>query len=65
MLEMTNPTAPVSATAGPMNAFLAGSNMDSTTQKLALKVIFDRVAVSPSVAALMASHAGLGPQAVR
>lgn len=59
-LETTNPTTPVSALAGSGFAGLAGCDQDHITERLALKAIMARVAVSPQVAALLAVHAGLG-----
>lgn len=60
-LQTTNP-ALVGAGLGK-NAFLAGSDTEHTTTALALKQILKRVAVSESVALLIAKHAGLGKEA--
>lgn len=64
-IETKNPATGADAVARSMNAFRAGSDMDITTRKPALKVILERVAVSEPVAAVLAAHAGLGPKAVR
>ncbi len=59
-VETTNPTTGAEAVAGSMIAYRTGSDRDTTTQALALKLILNRVAVSPHVALLLVAHAGLG-----
>lgn len=58
-----NPAAPCRAHAGSEMQSWAATHLDHTTTALALKKILARVTVSPSVALVIAAHAGLLPEA--
>jgi hypothetical protein len=59
-LEKLNPAAPCRALAGSGSLISSAAiNPDNITTALVLKKILGRVAVSPSVALIMAKHAGL------
>lgn len=59
-LETLNPTAPGKASMGSGNLISSAAiDFHPTTTALALKRILNRVAVSPSVALVIADHAGL------
>jgi hypothetical protein len=57
--EKLNPASALAGAAGSEFANLTGCSSDFTTTALALKKILTRVAVSPSVALVIAVHAGL------
>ena len=54
-----NPAAPCRAHAGSEMQSWAATHSEFNTTALALKRILSRVAVSPSVALVIAAHAGL------
>lgn len=54
-----NPASALTGAAGSEFANLTGCSSDFTTTALALKKILARVTVSPSVALVIAAHAGL------
>jgi hypothetical protein len=66
MLEMKNPGTPGRALTG-LGSQISGAAIEpeNIMTILALKKIYERAAVSPELAKIMAQHAGLGPQAVR
>lgn len=64
-LEKLNPAAPGRALTGSELQSWAATHSDHITTAIALKKILARVVVSPSLALVIAGHAGLGCQETR